>query len=320
MTVVPVFSLRKLEAAIERTPSPSAGGEQLLQAFFQCLSSTGIFYLADCDLDDDVHVAPREAVMQFFEHSSDVAKERMKVPGRRGFIALEQESLASLTNNGEFPDYSMSFIMGPRDNVFPSPEFEACWTAYYDRIAASGRRLVNVAVKLLGLPDVGEYDSSLRFRHYPDLPPRRAAESQALRIAPHYDASWFTLIHQTACPNGFISNQTEVGGAFVGIPTVPNTMVVYCGAILSIATNGLVKTPLHRVASAPLHMIEGSRRSACVMFLRPTAEHEFSLETAHRLGHALGLSGKTATLGEWLSVNDPRAAIQKKANPVKARL
>jgi deacetoxycephalosporin-C synthase/deacetoxycephalosporin-C hydroxylase len=200
---ISTFSLRELEAAV----SNKGTKDSLIQDYMQCVTSKGIFFLSDCGLDDEVHRAAREVVMDFFLNGSDDDKQRMKVPSRRGFIGLGLESLAKVTHSGQYPDFSVSYLMGAHDNVFPSPVFESIWTQYYAAVSATGSRLINLTLKVFSLAPVGEYDSHLRFRYYPDLPKERAAEFQPLRIAAHHDASWFTLIHQTACPNGFISNQ-----------------------------------------------------------------------------------------------------------------
>lgn len=285
---------------------------ELAKAFLHCLRATGIMYLTNCELDDAVHEPAYRAVMEFF--LSSPPEERAKLTGamRRGFIPLEGESVAKVMNNGHFADYSMAFSMGSADNVFPSSSFAEVWTRYYDQVSMTGARLVNVATTVLRIPPVTAFDNLLRCRHYPDVPEHRAAELEPMRIAAHHDVSFFTLIHQTPCANGFVSNQCCVGNAFVGVPTVPNTIIAQVGALLAILTEGDARCPPHRVAAPPRRLLKGSARNASIMFLRPPPDYPFSVSTAHRLGFAERLRGKTARFGDWIGANDTRVSLPSK--------
>lgn len=302
---IATFSLARLEQAVA-----IGGADAYVIEFVHCLASQGILYLTDAGLGDAMQEPMREEVMNFFTHGT--ASERASVTGqmRRGLIPLEGESVAMVMNQGTYSDYSMAYSMGAHNNVFPPerPRFARAWQAYYDAVSAAGRRLVNLTLKLFGLPPADTFDNLLRFRYYPDLPARRAAEVQPMRIGQHHDVSYFTLIHQTPCRNGFVSNECHIGGRFVGVPTVPETVIAQVGAVLSILTDGRVRCPLHRVTAAPGSMLAGSSRTASVMFLRPAADWEFNVAIAHRLGFAdrIKNDGKPGRFGDWIGINDTR--------------
>jgi deacetoxycephalosporin-C synthase/deacetoxycephalosporin-C hydroxylase len=80
---------------------------------------------------------------------------------RRGYSALEAESTAQVTNTGEYTDYSMSFSMGISGNLFPSPEFETVWTAYFDRLYTAARETARVVLNSTGTYDGGDMETLL---------------------------------------------------------------------------------------------------------------------------------------------------------------
>lgn len=143
----------------------------------------------------------------------------------------------------------------------------------------------------------------LRFRYFPEVPEHRSAEEEPLRMAPHDDLSTVTLIQQTPCPNGFVSLQYEVGGTFVDLPARPDAVVVFCGAVATLVTDGRVKAPRHHVAAPRRNQIAGSSRTSSVFFLRPNADFTFSVPLARECGLDISLDGETATFQDWIGGN-----------------
>jgi deacetoxycephalosporin-C synthase/deacetoxycephalosporin-C hydroxylase len=139
----------------------------------------------------------------------------------------------------------------------------------------------------------------LRFRFFPDVPEDRCAERQPNRMAPHYDLSIVSMIVQTPSPNGFVSLQVEIDGEFVEIPSRPGCVVVFCGSIAPLVSNGEIKAPQHRVVSPSLAQRIGSSRTSSVLFLRPKPDFTFSVPLAKSLGMGEDLTGELATFGEW---------------------
>ncbi|KAG6018833.1 hypothetical protein E4U41_003555, partial [Claviceps citrina] len=318
---VPTFSLRDLLAA------QSDGAP--LTALLDCLTTKGIFYLTDTGLSDADHAAARETCLSFFRHASDEAKRAVTLPdrnARRGFSGLGWESTAVITETGSFSDYSTCYSMGRAGNLFPDREFGAVWQAYFDKMYDASRAVARVVLEAaaaadgehgkdkdkdpgldldpdLDLDDFLDCDPLLRLRCFPDVPDERVAEQEPLRMGAHYDLSTITLVHQTACANGFVSLQCDLAGRFVDLPTRPDTMVVFCGAVATLVSGGRIRAPLHRVTSPARDQRHGSSRTSSVFFLRPKPSFRFSVPQAVGWGFNVRSPAETTTFGDWLGGN-----------------
>ena len=277
-----------------------------------CVRELGFFYLTDCGVSDQDHRPARDAAMAVFKHSTSDERLSLMTKNktiRRGYSELESESTAIVTNTGAYSDYSMCYSMGMLHNIFPSPEFEEIWTRYFTQLYGVAQEAARAAVRSTGtyegydIEELLKCDPVLRFRYYPEVPTHRIAEQEALRMAPHYDLSIVTLIHQTPCSNGFVSLQAEIAGKFVELRTVPDTMLVMCGAVATVVTQGGIRAPKHRVAAPPARMQIGSERTSSVFFLRPRPTFSFSVPKARQYGLDISLSANTATFADWIGVN-----------------
>lgn len=299
-TKVPIFSLLDLRE----------GRHQ--DEFYKCLAEMGVFYLTDYGISEAEHRVARETMMNFFQNGTEEKKTSVinSLPSiRRGYSRLEVESTARATNTGEYSDYSMAYSMGRTDNLFPSREFEEALTPYFRMTYKASQATAKAVLETMDA-DCGEdvdsfldCDPLLRFRYYPEVPEHRVAEQVPMRMAPHYDLSIVTLIHQTPCPNGFVSLQCEVEGSFTELPYIPNTCVVLSGAVLSVVSDGRAKLPRHRVMSPSSKQQVGSSRTSCVLFLRPKADYIFSVPRARACGLDISLAGETASFREWMGGN-----------------
>ncbi len=308
-TPVPLFSL----AALLR------GADQ--KRFRECVTGSGVFYLTDCGVTDQDHQAAREMALDFFERGTATAKQAVSTAVstmRRGYSALEAESTAQVTSTGDYTDYSMSFSMGSTGNLFPSLEFETLWTAYYDRLCGAARNTARVVLNSTGTYDgedletLLDCDPVLRLRYFPEVPEHRVAELEPRRMAPHYDLSIITLIHQTPCANGFVSLHVDVGGESVGLPAVPDTVIGLGGAVAPLVTGGAVPAPGHYVAAPDAARRVGSDRTSSVLFLRPSADFTFSVKQARAYGLDVSLTAESATFGDWIGTNyDTMHALSK---------
>lgn len=297
---VPTFDLAELRASRHR------------DEFRDCLTGKGLFYLRNSGLTEADHESARDAAVDFFEHGSEEEKKAVTSPIstiRRGYTRLESESTARITNTGQYTDYSMSYSMGTSDNLFPTLEFERTWTRYFDRLYASAMEVARQVLDAVGArPEGGveaflDCEPLLRLRYFPEVPEDRVAEAESLRMAPHYDLSIVTLIHQTPCPNGFVSLQGEVGGRYVDLPATPDTLLVFCGAIATLVSDGAVKAPRHHVAAPDKDKRVGSGRTSSVFFLRPNPDFAFSVRRARECGFDVDLPGDTATFNDWIGGN-----------------
>jgi deacetoxycephalosporin-C synthase/deacetoxycephalosporin-C hydroxylase len=271
-----------------------------------------VFYLRDTGLSDEEHRPAMAETLDLFATITREEREALttKIASiRRGYSGLEAESTAIVTNNGDYTDYSMTYSMGLSHNLFPSPRFEQIWTAYFERYHAVARDIARAILQTVGVHDGIEIeallacDPVLRLKCFPEVPEHRAAERVPMRIAPHYDLSIVTLIHQTPCPNGFVSLQAEAAGQWVALPAVPGTVVVLCGAVTTLATGGQVPAPRHQIAAPPASLRAGSDRTSSVFFLRPAPSFAFSVSEARRFGFNVSLGHEHATFGEWVGNN-----------------
>lgn len=280
--------------------------------FCDWVAENGVFYLTDHGVSQDDHHRATELAMDFFQHST--AEQRRAVSTdvatiRRGYSGLEAESTAVVTNTGQYSDYSMSYSMGLSDNLFPSHAFESAWTEYFDRLYGVAQATARAVLESSGTYDGGDIDELLdcdpvlRLRYFPEVPEHRVAERQPLRMAPHYDLSLLTLIHQTPCVNGFVSLQAQLGDDMVSLPAVPGAMVVVCGAVATLLTQGVVPAPRHHVLAPGADMRVGSGRSSTVFFLRPRPSFTFAVPQARRYGFDVCLTADTATFGDWIGGN-----------------
>ncbi len=276
------------------------------------LFDRGVFYLeADAALKRE-HQEALDVVMELFVNGTEEQKNALRNPTphiRRGFSDLESESTAKITKSGEYTDYSMGYTVGLADNLFPSKTFEEIWNRYFNSLYSVTRQTARAVLQIAGASvDEGmdsflDCDPLLRFRYFPEVPEDRCAERQPRRMAPHYDLSIITTIQQTPCANGFVSLQCDVNGAYVDLPPLPGCMVVFCGAVAALVSNGRIKAPRHQVASPPRAQRIGSSRTSSVFFLRPKPAFQFSVPLARACGLDVDFSGETATFRDWISGN-----------------
>jgi len=269
-----------------------------------CVANQGFFYITDYGVSEEEHAQPAKAVMNFFDNAS--AEEKYNVickqkAVRRGFTELECEHSTKSVVDGPSTDYVMKYSMGGYGNLFPNEVFESTWTKYYKTMEPIADEIAWLMLKAVDpTRAIIPVEHLFRFLYYPDVPPHRAYENEPLRIAAHYDVSIITMIHQTPCPNGFISLQCDIDGKFVDTPTITGSMLIQCGAIMALLTNGKAKVPRHQVLAPPLARMVGSNRTSSVFFVRPLPNFPVDLALARRCGMAPSVVGDKSTFGEWV--------------------
>jgi isopenicillin N synthase-like dioxygenase len=297
---IPIFELEDLQRG------------QHLNELRQCVTDKGVFYLRDRGPLREAHRIAEGAAMTFFQGADDQAKQAVSnrvTTMRRGFSALESESTARVTNTGDYSDYAMVYSMGISNNVFPSPGFEQAWKTYFDFYYKMSQDAARIVLRSIGgqhgddVDRLVDCDPVLRFRYFPEVPEDRCAERQPHRMAPHYDLSIVSLILQAPCPNGFVSLQVEIGGTFVDVPPLPDCLVVFCGSVATLVSEGKIKAPKHQVVSPGAAQRIGSDRTSSVFFLRPKPEFSFPIALARACGLDVELAGEVATFGEWCGTN-----------------
>jgi deacetoxycephalosporin-C hydroxylase len=297
---IPAISLRELTRGLHQ--------EELRK----CATELGLFYVTEYGLSEDDHRLATDAAMEVFLRSTPEEKQALTTTIgtiRRGFSGLGAESTALVTNTGDYSDYSMCFSMGISHNLFPSARFQEVWTDYFNRLYVAAQETARAVLNSTGTSDGGnveallDFDPVLRLRYFPEVSEYRVAEQVPLRMAPHYDLSIVTLIHQTPCANGFVSLQAKISDEMVDLPAAPDAVLVLCGAVATLVTRGAVPAPKHHVAAPPAHMRIGSGRTSSVFFLRPRPTFTFSVPKARKYGLNVSLPTDTATFGEWIGTN-----------------
>lgn len=298
-TTVPIFSLAELTSG--------ARADEL----HDCLTRKGVFYLSDYGATEADHQLVSKTAVDFFLNGTAEQKKEVTPQdetSRRGYSQLGAESTAIVTNTGKYSDYSMCFSMGLTGNLFPDPHFEEIWTLYFNRLYGISKGVARAVLGNAGnfTGNVEEFldcEPLLRLRYFPEVPENRTAEKQPLRMAPHYDISIITLIHQTPCANGFVSLQVDIDGQLVDLPANPEAIVVLCGAVARLATEGRIHTPKHHVGAPPADRRVGSSRTSSVFFMRPKPDYPISVPLAKQVGFDVSLTGETATFAEWIGGN-----------------
>ncbi|MDK1288222.1 2OG-Fe(II) oxygenase family protein [Pseudoalteromonas umbrosa] len=315
---IPVFSLQDLKKGLQK------------KALLECVSKKGLFYLSDYGFDDTRHRTATNVGLDFFQNGSAQEKalcSNLDKSQRRGFSELEAESTATITNNGNYSDYSMCYSMGLSDNVFPNDNFKSIWSDYYNDIYDIARDTVGAVMSAAGVftdneekfEEFMDCNPLLRLRYFPDVPEDRIAEKVPMRMAPHYDLSIVTLIQQFGCPNGFVSLHVEVDGELIKVPAVPNTILILCGAVAKIVSKGKILAPIHHVASPPTDLAVGSERTSMVFFLRPNSNFSFSVPEARKLGLDVCIKSEQATFGQWVGENYLELSSHNEPDKPKAK-
>lgn len=297
---IPIFSLADLQDDARK------------EDFRRCLLEKGVFYLKDHGTSKSDYQEFEKITIDFFNNATDLEKATVnnKNPNtRRGFSELESESTAKITNTGSYTDYSMCYSMGMSDNLFPSSEFAIVWRKHFKQLNKLAQIIAKEVLRVSGdsselfKESLLDCDPVLRFRNFPVVPEYRCAEDEPLRMAPHYDLSIVTLIHQTKCPNGFVSLQCNFDGSLIELPPIPNTMIVMCGAVASVISGGKVKAPVHQVVAPSRGQRVGSNRTSDVFFLRPKPELELSVPVAKACGLNIDVDSEKITFREWIGGN-----------------
>lgn len=169
----------------------------------------------------------------------------------------------------------------------PDASWRAVITAYLDRVAAVGERLLGCAAADLGLPAdsfAGVGQDGYVLLKLIGYHPQPSVEAQRPGVAAHVDFSWLTLTLQDA-PGLEIQ---EPNGDWIEIDVVPGSLWVHPGELLQVASGGAYTATPHRVinrsfdrtrVSLPLFL--NPPLSGWVRSLVPGATANVSREAAH---------------------------------------
>ena len=137
---------------------------------------------------------------------------------------------------------------GPNQWPAAMPELRPVITAWTDRLAALGMRLMREwAVALGATPDHfdGTFDQPstlLKLVRYP------GSDDAAQGVGAHKDPGILTLLLIEPGVGGL---QVQHGEEWVDVPPVDNTVVVNIGELMEVATDGYLRATNHRVVAPP---------------------------------------------------------------------
>lgn len=128
------------------------------------------------------------------------------------------------------------------------------------------------------LPSMVEDSPKTLFRilHYPALP--SDVEEGAVRAYEHYDIDLLTVLLTAAGPGGEQKKGATSGlevkgldGKWYAVKSDPNSIIINCGDMLQLATEGYLKSTAHKVVN-PLGDSSKVSRYSCPLFIHPKEE------------------------------------------------
>lgn len=206
--------------------------------------------------------------------------------GTAGYVPPLEERVGRSSDGPSAPDIveSLSFsnIASSAEALAMYPDLPAelrdSLEAYGHAAYALGMRLMRLSASALGL-NADYFDSlyspmehKLRLAYYPEqlVDPMPGQ----LRNAPHTDFAGFTILLQDSAPGGLQVLMPD--GSWIGVPSVPGTLVINTGDLLQRWTNDRWLSNVHRVVNPPLERRGSSRRLSIVFFTGPRNDAEIS--------------------------------------------
>jgi isopenicillin N synthase-like dioxygenase len=207
--------------------------------------------------------------------------------GDAGYIPPLEESVGRTIGGPSAPDIveSLSFANVASDSaealaLYPElpVELRASLEAYGHEAYALGLRLMRLSASALGLK-TDYFDSlyspiqhKLRLAYYPDQLVDPVPGQ--LRNAAHTDFAGFTILLQDSAPGGLQVLMPD--GSWIGVPSVPGTLVINTGDLLQRWTNDRWISNVHRVVNPPRERRGSSRRLSIVFFTGPRDDAEIT--------------------------------------------
>lgn len=237
-------------------------------------------------LTDDLSQRLYAVIKKFFA-LPDSAKQKYEIPGlagQRGYIGKGKEH-AKGRNTGDLKEF---YHVGQQvmdndpikaeypDNVWPAelPEFQTIATEVYQRLEATGVKMLQAIALYLNLPEnyfdakVKHGNSILRPIHYFPIENPDEVPEDAVRAAEHGDINLITLL-MGASADGLQVLRRD--GKWIPITALPEQLVVNVGDMLERLTNKKLKSTIHRVVNPPRALMNTPRYSI-PFFMHPRSE------------------------------------------------
>ncbi|PYI02809.1 Clavaminate synthase-like protein [Aspergillus sclerotiicarbonarius CBS 121057] len=255
--------------------------QQLAREIFNTCTQVGFFYIKNHGIAEDLIASLHEMAHRFFTLSD---KQKLdyyigKSKKYRGFMPLysEQPTGTDLDTPKSDPSpgaFSESFDIGYEiaadsqrtqndvlppdtyglygDNQWPGedvPGFREVYLRYFAEALTLCRALIRIFALALDLPEdffdpmVTYPGATSRMLHYP---PQPVANEVRIGLGEHTDYECFTILSQDQVPALQVLNARQ---EWILAPPIPGTLVVNISDCLSIWTNKLFKSTIHRVTN-----------------------------------------------------------------------
>ena len=215
----------------------------------------------------------------------------------RGYGGMESEGLAYTQDEETPPDLKEVYDVGPMDvpdtdyyrcvaagmhfadNLWPSnpSDLRDLYKDYFHRMEGLTLDMAHIFATALDLPmnffdtKLDRHISILRANYYPklSLPPR----AKQLRGGEHSDYTAFTILWQERIPSVGLQAR-GLGGEWLDVPAIDNTMVINIGDSLMRWTNDKWISTQHRVVNPPFEIAREHDRLSLVYFVQPNYDAE----------------------------------------------
>ena len=271
---VPVVDIAPLGAGDEQARDGVAA------AIGEACVEIGFFYVRNHGVAEDTIRRAAETMLRFFRASPHLKQSVKANANHRGWHGLGD----ALMRGAKRPDlkefYQVGLELGAGDpdvvageplrgpNQWPDfmPEMQADMTAYFDAVAACGRKVLEGVALSLGLKRdffQDKYEKPLQRTqavYYPPQPPELGPDQ--FGVAPHTDFGCITLLWQD--DNGGLEVETPEG-VWIQAPPIPGTLVFNIGDLLGRWTDGHYRSTPHRVINR-----SGRERLSIATFYDPS--------------------------------------------------
>ncbi|KAL3618186.1 hypothetical protein CASFOL_038507 [Castilleja foliolosa] len=266
MLEVPVIDLSLLTSSSDESEREV---EKLKLAFSSC----GYIQVVNIGIEESFLDAVHVATKQFFSLPTE---EKMKCARPKDHLdGYGNDTVFSENHTLDWND-RLYLIVKPETqrklNVWPQnpTHFRKVMLELTSKLEKTNEILLRAMARSLNLQDescfvkqLGENPIVLsRFNMYPPCP----RPEQVLAAKPHGDASGMTYLLQDKRVEGL---QVLKDGQWYKIPIIPNALVVNVGDQLEIMSNGLFKSPIHRVVTN-----RDKERMTIAVFFSPDATSE----------------------------------------------
>ncbi|RCV20427.1 hypothetical protein SETIT_4G054800v2 [Setaria italica] len=245
---VPVVDLGRL--------CQSAGGESAADeaaGLRSALQSWGLFLVANHGIEASLMDAVMEASREFFRQPLEEKQKHTNMVDGLHF-QLEGYGNDRVASEDQVLDWCdrLYLKVEPQDErnlaLWPARlrdvlhEFTAKCTTLKDRLLPEMAKLLELDDDYFGNQFGDKADTYARFSYYPPCP----RPDLVFGLKPHSDASFISLLMVDSSVGGL---QVLRDGVWYDVPTKPHTLLINLGDQMEIMSNGIFKSPVHRVVT-----------------------------------------------------------------------